>query len=724
MQQIKSYRVEFIFFIIFLILTTFTLGTIYKFNTNRHIEYLNQITANYTKAYSNAYFEKKQLSKILKTGLLKMGKIPYRLSKIQHNYIDKNKIRLKIYNELLPRYKELKTMGIDQLHIHLSNNESFLRMHKPKFYGDDLTAIRPTVAYVNRYLQSTNSMEEGKIYFGLRFVYPLFYKKEHVGSIEISYSISSVTKSIMGQYNVESNFFISQKISDQKNFKNIQDTHYLLSVYNGYYCDKKVLAQLQTQSKTTIKLQKQIEKIGKGQIPDSIYDENSEDTITVIPIINKLTKKNIAFLTIRGKANYSFHNSYLSYFIGISFLLLSFSLIYLLYHKKEALEYAVEEKTKEQNNLLSLFDKGDIILFRWYNDIQWSIDFVSQNTEKLLGYTKDDFLSKRIVYSDIIILEDKEYLQKEVQNALDNNRTFLIHEPYRIKMKNGSIRWILDHTLLVRDKQNNVTHFLGYIVDITNIKEQENILQEKIEEALEKNIKQLEILQQQSKMASMGEMMGAIAHQWRQPLNVISTSIQNLKYDYMEGKLNDKDYIDKFIQKNKQTIKFMSHTIDDFRSFFRLDKEKVNFKIKESVESVLTMLLAQLKNYNISLEVKGEEFIYYGLPNEFQQVVLNIINNAKDALIEKRVENPFIKIKIISQMICIQDNAGGIDEQVIKRIFEPYFTTKEQGKGTGIGLYMSKIIIEENMNGILDVVNVDDGAIFIIDFSKDTDAIK
>ncbi len=242
-------------------------------------------------------------------------------------------------------------------------------------------------------------------------------------------------------------------------------------------------------------------------------------------------------------------------------------------------------------------------------------------------------------------------------------------------------------------------------------------LEIEIAKALEDNTKQLELLEQQSKMAQMGEMIGAIAHQWRQPLNTITTSIQNLKYDFKEGKLNDEGYIKEFIIQNKNTIKFMSKTIDDFRNFFRIDKKKMDFEVKETTQAVVDMQSAQLISKNITLSLTGEEFTYYGLASEYQQVILNLINNAKDALLEKNIKNPMINIHIKDNIITVEDNARGIPDDLINRIFEPYFTTKEQGKGTGMGLYISKMIIEDNMGGSLTVQNTAYGAKFCIDFN-------
>ncbi len=240
----------------------------------------------------------------------------------------------------------------------------------------------------------------------------------------------------------------------------------------------------------------------------------------------------------------------------------------------------------------------------------------------------------------------------------------------------------------------------------------EKIVQEKTQE----NIKQLETMQEQSKMASMGEMIGAIAHQWRQPLNEIGIAIQNLKYDYEDG-LVDEAFLDEFIQKNKELIKFMSTTIDDFRNFYRVDKTKELFDVRDAIEKTLSLQMAQLVNNNISIYISGESFEIEGFRNEFLQVLLNIINNAKDALLERKIEDAKIMIELGDKTLSIRDNAGGIPDEILGRIFEPYFTTKEQGKGTGMGLYMSKMIIEENMDAKLSVRNSEGGVEFRMDFN-------
>jgi len=234
----------------------------------------------------------------------------------------------------------------------------------------------------------------------------------------------------------------------------------------------------------------------------------------------------------------------------------------------------------------------------------------------------------------------------------------------------------------------------------------------------EENLKQQQLLQEQSKLAAMGEMIGAIAHQWRQPLNALSLSIQNLEYDFHDGRV-DETFIQKYIKKNQDTISFMSRTIDDFRNFFRVDKVKETFEVKRAIEETVAIQDASLKSNNITLKISGEDFTIYGFRSEFQQVILNLISNAIYEVKQLSDREPMIHILLQAHTIVLTDNGKGIPEEIADRIFEPYFTTKDQGEGTGIGLYMSKIIIEENMGGRLRLIQSHEGgASFVIDFSE------
>ena len=219
------------------------------------------------------------------------------------------------------------------------------------------------------------------------------------------------------------------------------------------------------------------------------------------------------------------------------------------------------------------------------------------------------------------------------------------------------------------------------------------------------------LLFQQSKMASMGEMIGNIAHQWRQPLSVISTCASGVKFEKEMEVLTDARLYESLdlIMENTQ---YLSKTIDDFRNFFKADKDIEDFSINESIKKVLKLVKSSIQNHNIKVQTAFEEdLIINGFPNEFLQVIINIINNAKDVVVLNPVEERYIDIKTyIKDDYCfveISDNGGGVDETIISKVFEPYFTTKHKSQGTGIGLYMSHQIIVEHMQGTISMKNID-----------------
>lgn len=272
----------------------------------------------------------------------------------------------------------------------------------------------------------------------------------------------------------------------------------------------------------------------------------------------------------------------------------------------------------------------------------------------------------------------------------------------------------------LNQKVEEKTHELQHLNQSLEIK-----IQEELEKGKQKDI----LLHNQSRFASMGEMIGNIAHQWRQPLNALSITIQKMQRYYELGRL-DEETLHKSIEKSTKLIQKMSSTIDDFMGFFREDKVKIEFDINEAIDETLSLLEASIKNNFIQLEFHKSPLptSIEGYKGEFTQVILNIISNAKDALKQNDISNPTIIIKVVKEddfvSIFIEDNAGGVPNEIIQKIFDPYFTTKEDGKGTGIGLYMSKIIVENNMGGTLQVYNKEAGACFEIRFECDKERKK
>ncbi|MCK5854931.1 MAG: HAMP domain-containing histidine kinase, partial [Sulfurovaceae bacterium] len=224
----------------------------------------------------------------------------------------------------------------------------------------------------------------------------------------------------------------------------------------------------------------------------------------------------------------------------------------------------------------------------------------------------------------------------------------------------------------------------------------------------EKRVQQT-LLLQQSRLASMGEMISIIAHQWRQPLNFLSYSFMHIKNNCK----NDSEAIITIKEANEQ-LQYMSQTIENFRNFYNPSKNKNSFSIEESCNNILKIVTPTLTPLRIKIElINRKDFSFFANSNEFEQVILNLINNAKDAFVERKIKEPTIHLIINENIITICDNAGGIAKEHQGKIFEPYFSTKNSSDG--IGLYIAKTIIETEMKGKLSLESRGDGSCFKIE---------
>ncbi len=733
-------------FIVLFIIIIIILNSVLTYNMNQRVrisldygveqlETHYKILLNQEKIVSNAIFKDTISIKMVKETLTEVL-----------NTTDKEQISLlreKLRKRLMPLYDVIKITGVLQYHFILPNNHSFLRFHKPSKFDDDLTKVRNDVVFVNRYKKIVRGFHGGRVSHGFRNIFPIFGKDNiYLGALDISFGSKGLQKHFIKISKLHTHFLVNKKIFDTTfdigkdsslgYIQSIEDKNYMTSLSES--CKKHISKKQKKMKLPSIK-----NKISKGKKFGIYIKYNGKiKNISFLPIKSSINKEVIAWLV--SYKNDTFIESTLKIkktvqfilFIVLLFLFLLFykttTQSYLIKENAKILEKKIEKRTKElldttlkQEQMLSLFNKGDIALIKWDYNENWNVEYISDGTKKLLGYSKDDLLNKNILYTSIIDKRDVDTTVKELMDAIAQKLDFFTHKPYRIITKESKTKWVMNSTLILKDKDNKIIGFLGYISDITSFKELE------IE-----NSKQKDLLQQQSKLAMMGEMIGAIAHQWRQPLNELSISIQMLKYISTE-KLLDDNFIEDFIDKNKNTINFMSETIDDFRNFFKIDKKREKFSVMEAINSTISIVSSQLKNNNITLTVTGKNFTINSFRGEFQQVILNIVNNSKDALIENNIKNKRIEIILKNKLsnkyikslnsshifkekkfVIIKDNGGGISNNIINRVFEPYFTTKEQGKGTGIGLYMSKMIIENNMDGTLDVSSHNNNTEFII----------
>ncbi|RXJ82424.1 HAMP domain-containing sensor histidine kinase [Arcobacter sp. F2176] len=336
----------------------------------------------------------------------------------------------------------------------------------------------------------------------------------------------------------------------------------------------------------------------------------------------------------------------------------------------------------------------------YYKDING--DFIRCNSRfsKLCDASKENIIGKSAYdFFPISVVTRHKIIDANIMKTLKSNKD----EVHFVK-KSGEVRYYNLSKTVCLNQEGNVAGIICIMTDITQ------------------RITEKEFLIQQSKFAEMGEMIASIAHQWNEPLVELSAQVQRFELLHAMNKINENMMHD-FVNDTMVQIKYMSNTLSDFRNFLKPSTVKKSFEIKKAIKEIFEIIGKQIfyLNINVSLEYKNvnEEIYIYGYENELKQVLLNIINNAKNKIIKienEKVFNPLIKIKVYQNerfnIIEISDNAGPIPEEIIGQLFEPFFTTKSEG--TGLGLYMAKLIVEDKMSGKISVKNDVDNVIFSI----------
>ena len=446
---------------------------------------------------------------------------------------------------------------------------------------------------------------------------------------------------------------------------------------------------------------------------------NNLDEQTIINLENKSTALlNIFETTTTIYTNYSkkqltklqdFENLFLG--LSLILLLLIIFLIFVPMSKKrdtqakeldefnQSLTDKVIEKTMH-------FEEANKIakLGIWEHDIINKTLVWSDEIYNLLKINKNEFNLSYDSFFDFIHPDDKDFVQKTYLKSIEEKTPYEIK--HRLVMPDGEIKWVLEKCTTKFNNKDKAIFSIGIIQDIT-----------KDEKSKEREL----LLLEQSRMISMGQMIGNIAHQWRQPLTVISSTMIKLNLKYELNKLEKNDFKEAHTKIINST-NYLSSTIDTFRNFLNQKKEKKDEIIQNIIKESLTIISSVLEENNI--QVKNninsiDKIIINTVGRELIEVIINILNNAKDALLSNNIDNKWIEINLEKNddkiIISIEDNAKGIPSSILKNIFEPYFTTKHKSQGTGLGLYMSHKIIIENLKGNLYVDNTKNGAKFCIE---------
>jgi PAS domain S-box-containing protein len=388
----------------------------------------------------------------------------------------------------------------------------------------------------------------------------------------------------------------------------------------------------------------------------------------------------------------------------------------------------IGEQLRTQQKLKDTLQELSIIL----NTVQVGIGFIkdrkfvwlNSHMKKMFGYQAREIQNKptRLIYPDD---ESYEAVGRLAYPLLAQGKTY--EQECQLRRKNGETFWCHMRGSAI-DPDDIGKGSIWIILNIDRLIQTEQELQKlnhelaaRVSEETRKNIEQERVLIHQSRHAAMGEMIGNIAHQWRQPLNTLGLVIQNIAADYQDDLLDQKS-LTEYKNTAINTVQKMSQTIDDFRNFFQPNRLEEIFSLSKPIKEALSLIDASMQNNGIYVTVDcPEDLVAFGLPNEFAQVMLNFLANAKDILVERNV--PLKKIEISARedgkyaVVCVRDNGGGIPADIMDKIFDPYFTSKEGG--TGIGLYMTRVIIEQHMHGKISFGNTETGAEFLLSLPRE-----
>ncbi|MCK5110614.1 MAG: GHKL domain-containing protein [Arcobacteraceae bacterium] len=538
---------------------------------------------------------------------------------------EKVNLRIELYNLLKDKYEILNKKGVFQYQFLLPNNESFLRMHKPGKFGDDLTDVREDFKYTNDTHKPIRAFVKGRIAPGFRNVYPLFDKAgNYMGAMEVSFSNESIQKYLNYISGIHTHFIVHKDVFNVKTWKrddlvlkylqSSENKDFMLAMNNLHTKEKCII-------ENKIKLRDIKDDIDKGiKKGDKFalytlhkHEDIHVDIISFFPIKNITNTKIIAWLVSYEKSDFIYTTLKAGWIIRVvAFfgLLVLFYSIYRILNQKEILKEQVKEKTKELNRKRKIAQK---------------------------------------------LNRDLEESEHELQ---------LINENLELKIKEE-----VDKNKLVQEK-----------------------------------------LFKSEKMVAMGEMIGNIAHQWRQPLSIISTSATGMQIQKEYGMLTD-ELFDNYCTSINDHAQYLSKTIDDFKNYIQGDRILQESNIKNVVNNFLNLVEGSIKTYNLNVILDLQEDVKCEVyPNELIQCFINIFNNAKDVLKEQDEDTRLLFIRIAQQdddkvIIKFKDSGGGISDDIIDKIFEPYFTTKHQSQGTGLGLHMIYTLIIEGMSGDIEVKN-------------------
>ncbi|MEA3288988.1 MAG: ATP-binding protein [Campylobacterota bacterium] len=594
-----------------------------------------------------------------------------------------NKLKLKEFSTKLAKNTNLKNVWFQIID---KKGTSIYRSWVDK-RGDDILNARLDIKKMIEDPKEMSTISTGKYSMTFKSMVPIYDKNEFVGIFEIITHFNSIAAQLKKE-KINSIVLVDKKYKDQ-----------LTKANNDKYIGRYYVANINAQS-NWINYTKQI---GIETILDKkehfIYDKNTHQLITryYIPDIDgKPMGYIIAFKNINS-INHSdielVKTNITSYAVLLIVILaiIGYYLVSKKYNKEldNKVNIRTDELYREKVYIQTILDSNPNMIL-----VTKDSNLISANKTffDFFGYKDiDEFKKHNNCICEYFLTIDDEKFSKDHMIHGEAWSTYLTknndkNHTVTFEYKGNKYFFTINALYLTSHDEILLT-----MQDITELKTKDQLLHE------------------QTKLAAMGEMIGNIAHQWRQPLSVISTASTGLLIQNSYGLLKDEE-LNKLCEQINENAQYLSKTIDDFKNFIKGDREKTNFLLSNEIKTLISLMTPTIKANNIQVKLNNSEQIKInGFQNELIQCLINIFNNAKDVLIGNENSERYIFIDTIQDnnhaVISLKDNGGGVPDDLIRKIFEPYFTTKHQSQGTGLGLHMTYNIITQGMNGNIQVEN-------------------
>lgn len=513
-------------------------------------------------------------------------------------------------------------------------------------------------------------------------------------------------------YKKFANFLLPQKIVNAKVFNDEKD-NYEKSHINNFVIEKtiKEFNKGNLEYKHNIKHfnSKKINKLLQNKKAFAIFDQYNETFF--LPVFNPINNTMEGLFIVKQDHHYIPNKENNFIFVSLVVSILLAIILYFIFrsqiYKKTILENNIRLRT-----VIEEADSGIAII-----DLDGRFLDVNAMYSKLLGYSKEELLELSCI--ELTYENEKNEATTYLEEAKEKGRISKVH---KICVKKDNTLINLEFSLTLLPSKQQFIAVINSIEEKIQLKQLNDHLQDEVDKTISELRQKDKMLLKQSKDASMGEMIDAIAHQWKTPLSIIRMLGQSIKLEYQLDTQPEIENIIESSTKIEEQVDHLLETLDEFRSFFRPKSTLQEVSVDTLINSVKILLKDELIKHTIQVTKNGELNIKVSIyPNEFKHVLINLITNSKDAFVEKQIKNRQINFHIIEQPRCVIikmcDNAGGISEDILSKIFDPNFTTKEPSKGTGIGLYMTKQILDK-VKAQIKVFNENNGACFEISIPK------